>query len=154
MERLHHSMSHDWHVQINRFNDGKHGDDRASFMYEAKTLADEVPRLAMLFKMERTDTLTKTHQTCSCCAPKPIAKNELTCCLGTKCAACPMLHALDNVENATPDQIDMMKAWTCAAHIVSEGGDMAGEGYILTTDDRMYWDGVYESLAQSDDGAP
>jgi DNA-directed RNA polymerase subunit E'/Rpb7 len=27
------------------------------------------------------------------------------------------------------------------------GGDMAGEGFILTTDDRIYWDSVYESLS-------
>lgn len=41
----------------------------------------------------------------------------------------------------------MAKAWTCAAHIVSSGGDVLREGYLLTVDDRMYWDKVYENLA-------
>lgn len=156
MERLETKLSHDWHAAINRFNE-RNREQGLPFnhtMYRAKDLADEVPRLTMLFKAERTDTLAKVHQPCSCCAPRPIAKNELTCCLGIKCAACPMLHALEKTEHATPDQIDQIKAWTCAAHILEQSG--AGhvdtsEGFILTTDDRMYWNGVYESLATNSD---
>ena len=41
--------------------------------------------------------------------------------------------------------------WTCAAHILMTGGDHMGGGYILTTDDRMYWDRVYENLSVSCD---
>lgn len=43
---------------------------------------------------------------------------------------------------------DLAKAWTCAGHIVTEGGDTANEGFVLTVDDRMYWDNVYHSLSQ------
>jgi len=28
------------------------------------------------------------------------------------------------------------------------GGDVAGEGFITTVDDRMYWGNVYESLSR------
>lgn len=31
--------------------------------------------------------------------------------------------------------------------IVMRAGDTANEGDIRTTDDRMFWDGVYSSLA-------
>lgn len=149
-DRLDHRFSHEWHVAINRFHDGKHGDDRRSFMYEAKAAADEVPRLTMLFQAERLGKLPLVHQQCSCCPPQPIPTNHLTCCLGTRCSECPMLKALDAAE-LSADQIDIAKAWTCVTHIIGEGGDMAGEGYILTVDDRMYWDNVYQSLAASDE---
>lgn len=49
----------------------------------------------------------------------------------------------------TPEQRDWIKAWTCVGHILANGGDVAGEGFIMTVDDRMYWDGVYESLASA-----
>lgn len=56
------------------------------------------------------------------------------------------------IERATPEDVDEAKAWTCAAHIVSQGGDRMGEGYMLRVDDRMFWDNVYSSLAQTDEG--
>jgi hypothetical protein len=151
IERLHHSLNHEWHVAINKFHDGKVGTGEwKHWMYEAKSMADEVPRLAILFKMQREQSLPTEHRQCSHAEPVPVPNNELTCCLGTKCASCPMLLALDQAK-LEPEQIDIIKAWTCATHIVSEGGDHAGEGYIMTTDDRMYWDRVYSNLAASND---
>lgn len=151
MERLDHRLSHEWHVAINEYNADKFGKDTyGRFMYEAKALADEVPRLAVLFKMEREGKLPQVHKQCSMSETEPVKGNHLSCCLGKKCAECPFLLALNNAK-LEPEQIDMAKAWTCATHIVSEGGDMAGEGYIMTVDDRMYWDNVYSSLSQSDE---
>lgn len=150
MERLDSTLSHEWHVAINKYNDGKFGKDTyGKFMYEAKNLADEVPRLAILFKMERENKLPKIHKQCSMSAAEPIIDNHLKCCLGTKCAECPYLAGID-LAKITPEQKDTAKAWTCAAHIISKGGDVMGEGYIMTVDDRMYWDNVYSSLSQSD----
>ncbi len=145
IQRWHGSHRHQWHVVINKFNEGKYGNERASFMYAAKETADEVPRLAKLFEMEREGKLRQTHRQCSHAATVPVPNNHLTCCLGKKCAECPMLMALNNAK-LRPEQIDLAKAWTCAAHILSEGGDAAGEGFVLTVDDRMYWDHVYENL--------
>lgn len=96
--------------------------------------------------MEREGILPQEHQQCSRQDPEPIT-NRLTCCLGVVCAECPYLLALERAEGVPPEKIDEMKAWTCAAHILMSGGDRAGEGYILTTSDRMYWDRVYASLA-------
>ena len=116
-------------------------------------MADEVPRIARLFGLERRGELPKTHKQCSMSPTVPIPENHLKCCLGVKCAECPELLALGKIERATPEDIDLAKAWTCAAHIAGEGGDTMNEGYVLTVSDRMYWDTVCESLSQDDEGA-
>lgn len=55
MERLDHKMSHPWHVALNAM------EGHTSWMYEAKGMADEVPRLVTLFGMERAGKLAKVH---------------------------------------------------------------------------------------------
>lgn len=143
-------VRHEWHVAINRHHYPEAGrSERSPWMYAAKDAAGEVYRLPLLFKMEREGTLPKIHRQCSHSAPAEIVANALSCCLGVKCATCPQLLALDAMK-AAPDDIDRAKAWTCVAHILSEGGDVAGEGFVLTTDDRMYWDNVYSSLSGGD----
>lgn len=151
MSQLQRNFDHAWHVAINGYHYPTDGGPaigaRSAWMYEAKTLSQEVPRLTLLFGKGRRGELPQVHKQCSHAEPEPLpTPNELTCCLGVKCAACPQLLALDGIEG-TPEDIDRAKAWTCAAHIVSAGGDFAREGYILTTDDRMYWNNLYESLA-------
>jgi hypothetical protein len=141
---------HNWHVAINAFHKDKWGDDRSGWMYEAKEASAEVPRLTLLFKMARCGELPKIHRQCSHSTPEPIPENHLTCCLGVRCDACPQLLALDGIQ-AVPEVIDEAKAWTCVTHIISKGGDVAREGYVLTTDDRMYWDRVYESMAMGEE---
>ena len=151
MERPDSKFTHRWHVAINRFNWPPEGGRQfAHWMYEAKNAADEVPRLQRLFALERTGGLPKIHRQCSHSEPVPIRENELTCCLGVKCAACPELLAVQAMEGS-PEEIDTAKAWTCVGHILSKGGDPAGEGYILTTDDRMFWENVYSSLSSHPD---
>jgi hypothetical protein len=164
--RLPREVDHAWHVQINEHDapyetrpgqvgydptkDGKH------FMYEAKKAAEEVPRIAYQFGRERRGELRKIHKQCSHDhRGTPVVDNHLTCCLGVECRKCPFLVAIDRVQTRrdysvspsievpiTDEERDVMKAWTCASHIMSRGGDSANEGYILTTDDRMYWDNV------------
>ena len=150
MERLTYPLSHEWHVAINNHSDEarKGKKDYPKFMYEAKNMADEVPRMAMLFERERKNSLPSTHKQCSQQAAIPVPDNHLKCCIGVKCKECPILISLEKIERCTPEDIDMSKAWTCAPHIVSSGGDAAGEGYLMTVDDRMYWDSVYENLSQ------
>lgn len=145
--------AHQWHVAINTFHWGRDPMQRREhrkWMYEAKTMMQEVPRLALLFRMARTGALPTVHQQCSHSDEVPIHNNHLSCCLGVKCDECPELRALDAME-ASPDARDEAKAWTCATHIAFRGGDFAAEGYLLTVDDRMYWDRLYSSLAQSHD---
>lgn len=150
MRMLGGDANHEWHCAINRFTEGKAGTEEwPRFMYEAKTAAAEVPRLALLFKSEREDKLDKVFQPCSCCTEKKhVVDNHLTCCLGTECRKCPYLLALDKAKLPAETR-DWLKAWTCATHIIENGGDPANEGFILTVDDRMYWDRLHESLAAS-----
>jgi hypothetical protein len=145
---------HNWHVAINQYVWPKAGPVRdheaVKFMYEAKEMHSEAPRLKLLFERERLNLLPKVHQQCSHSEAEPVPENYLTCCLGVKCRECPELKALDTMD-AAPEFISEAKAWTCVAHIVSKGGDWAREGYLLTVDDRMYWNNLYRSLASSDE---
>lgn len=151
MDLLDNKLHQAWHSSINahvdqwRKSDGKWSDVR--FMYDGMKMADEVPRMAMLFRRQREDTLPKTHQQCSMQPAVPIQDNELTCCRGVKAKECPHLLAIEKTAQFKPEDIDVAKAWTCAAHIVSTGGDSANEGFMLTTGDRMFWDNVHASLA-------
>lgn len=151
MERLKHPFGHEWHVSINKYSDKTKVEETEypSFMYNAKTMADEVPRMIVLFKLEREDTLRKTHKQCSHQEAVPVEDNHLTCCLGVKCKECPQLLSLEKIEHCTPEDIDTAKAWTCASHISSKGGDLMGEGYLITVDDRMFWDNIYQNLSQT-----
>lgn len=140
-----------WHVAINaQVQSSDNGYSAFKYMYGAKKAAEEVPRIARLFAMERSNALPPTHQQCSISPVEPIANNELTCCLGVKCRECPALLAIDGIPCDDPTMIDTAKAWTCAIHIERSGGDAQNEGYILTTGDRMYWSNVYASLAAAD----
>ncbi len=152
MKRTGYPMNHEWHVCCNAAN--PIGDkETPRFMYDGKTMADEVPRMVMLFKQEREKSLPATHVQCHSCDPagQPISENHLSCCLGVKCLECPALLALDKMQRVTPEQIDEAKAWTCAAHVVSSGGDTMGEGYLLHVGDRVYWERVYDNLAADDE---
>ena len=155
MDRTDRRIAHSWHVAVNRFNSGKIGkpDEWRGWMYEALRAADEVPRLAVLFGMERRHRLPTEHRQCSQYAPERVPNEHLTCCLGVKCAECPELLALDAMEPpATLEAIDTAKAWTCVAHIIASGGDHANEGYVLTVSDRMFWDSVHANLAADERG--
>lgn len=153
MDRLKYPLSQEWHTAINRYQDTRRADgkDWERWMYEAKKMADEVPRMVILFKQEREGAMPQTHKQCSRQEAVPVKDNHLSCCLGTKARECPHLMALEKVERCTPDDIDTAKAWTCAAHIVSQGGDYANEGYMLRVDDRMFWGNVHASMSQEHD---
>lgn len=152
-QRAWHDFLHRWHVAINKriwpSLDVPYNEEAAAsgrFMYDAKTAADEVPRLTYWFRLERLAQMPDLHRQCSRSAAEPIADNHLTCCLGVACRACPFLAAIDTAQLSGPEK-DTAKAWTCVAHIISQGGDPANEGYVLTTGDRMFWDNLHASLA-------
>ncbi len=153
--QIKHPASHEWHVSVNAHQSALRaaGKDTAHFMYDAMSAAHETHRLALLFADERKETLRTSHRACSQQDATAIESNYLKCCLGVKCAECPHLVALNSMQRATPEQIDVAKAWTCVAHILSSGGDLSGEGYVLDVSDRMYWDNLHQSLAMVD-GTP
>lgn len=150
MNRMQRNFDHKWHCALNQFNCEKDVKDFQHWMYEAKRLWQEIPRLKILFKLEREGNLPKIHKQCSLSPEIPIPENYLTCCLGIKCLKCPELQALKFIQTDNVEQIDEAKAYTCATHIISKGGDVGGEGYIVTVDDRMFWDNVCSSLRQGE----
>lgn len=148
------NRDHAWHVAINQracqMQDA--GEPWPHWMYDAKQAAQEVPRMALVFRREREGKLAKTFQRCACCSEKKhIVENYTTCALGVKCRECPHLLALDKAD-MSPDERDWIKAWTCAGHILSSG-PIHADGFIQTVDDVMYWDSVMESLANTSGGA-
>ena len=156
MNRLDHKVSHAWHVALNAANFVQGMAKRRHWMYHGKQLADEVPRLMRLFAMERTGNMSTIRRQCSYSPLEVIQDNHLTCCMGVECRSCEHLLALDKAE-LTPEQIDECKAWTCAAHILTECGAHpnrwdTSEGFVKTTGDQMYWQRVYASLASIDYG--
>lgn len=144
---------HAWHVAVNQYVHPLNGITRSEdcgFMYAAKDAADEVLRIQSLFKAEREGTLPLVHQQCSRSPEVPLEKNGLGCCLGVRTEVCPYLLALDQIKG-TDDDRDRAKAWTCATHILMSGGDPAGEGFILTDEDVLYWQTLYANMAAAEE---
>lgn len=109
----------EWHGALN----GKEIKDHAPhWMYTAKMISDEVPRMILLFEYERTGRLGNSYKMCSR-DPRPatpLPDNHLRCALGLACRKCPFLARIDAQEGMTPEAKDEAKAWTCATHVMLE----------------------------------
>jgi hypothetical protein len=142
-----HDIEHKWHGALNEYNSKQK--EFKHWMYNAKTIVTEIPRLKILFEVERLNKLPTEHKQCSMAVTVPVKDNHLTCCLGITCRECPELLILDKIE-ASIEDIDEIKAYTCTAHILYEAAKRivdTSEGFILTEDDKMYWQNVYKSLS-------
>lgn len=146
MDLLDSDFNYRWHVLINKFHEHKKGTDWAFFMYEAKRLAEELPRIALWFKNEREGQMPKLHQQCSHQKAVPIEDNHLTCCLGVECRKCPFLLALKS-DTLSPDEQDQVFSFTCATHILWQPSHTVdtSEGYIKTVGDQMFLDNLYNN---------
>ena len=111
--------TNDWHGALN----GKVIKDHAPhWMYTAKMISDEVPRMILLFEYERTGKLASSYKGCGH-DPRPatpLPDNHLRCVLGKQCRKCPFLARIDANERMTPEAKDEAKAWTCATHVLLE----------------------------------
>jgi hypothetical protein len=149
MDRLDNNLSYEWHRALNKFHSKPESSD--NWMYEAKTAADEIPRMILLFKLEREGNLPKIHQQCSRSKPVEITEgNFLTCCHGIKTRECKYLKAMEEAK-VSPDQIDFIKAWTCASHMLRTPDLWVNDGFLIDESDKIYWDNVMESLYGSDE---
>lgn len=118
-----------WHSAISRFSDSDFyakptdGSNRdwPRMMYEAKKLADEVPRMILKFEQERRG-MPSAFKMCGH-DPRPatqLVDNHLKCVLGKECRKCPYLLAIEASAEMTDEAKDEAKAWTCATHILRE----------------------------------
>jgi hypothetical protein len=115
---------HEWHVAINAEADRRRqaGDMTPLFMYSAKKISDEVPRMILLFQYERERGMPSSFKMCGY-DPRPalpLPDNHLRCGLGQECRKCEYLSAIDRSERMTLEAKDEAKAWTCATHFLLE----------------------------------
>jgi hypothetical protein len=108
-----------WHGAINRLSQQQRGADWPKMMYTALKIADEVPRMILLFEHERLGHLSAPHKTCAHdpAPATPMPDNHLRCMLGRSCRSCPFLMAID-AGDMTAEARDEAKAWTCATHVL------------------------------------
>ena len=113
--------THAWHGVINRFQDGLRaaGKPWEGWLYTAKMVSDEVPRMILLFEQERRGLPTHYKM----CGFEPgdgemLPDNHLRCHLGQQCRKCPYLQAIEAAPDMTNEAKDEAKAWTCATHIL------------------------------------
>lgn len=108
----------EWHGALN----GKDIRDHAPhWMYTAKMVSDEVPRMILLFEQERKG-LPTSYKMCGH-DPRPatpLLDNHLRCALGKQCRKCPFLARIEAQEGMTNEAKDEAKAWTCATHVLLE----------------------------------
>lgn len=108
--------THEWHVALN----GPSMNDHAPhWMYTAKMISDEVPRMILLFENERRG-LADSYKMCAHdpSPATPLPDNHLRCELGEECRKCPFLARIEAQAGMTPEAKDEAKAWTCATHVL------------------------------------
>lgn len=108
----------DWHLALNGLNGRGQAE---TWMYTAKRISDEVPRMILQFEQERKGLRT-TYKMCAHDPrpPKPLPDNHYRCALGKQTRTCPFLDRIESNENMTDESKDEAKAWTCATHILLE----------------------------------
>ena len=115
--------SGEWHRAINTYSDAERAAGRPwpRMMYIAKLVADEVPRMILLFEQERKGLPTHYKMCAHDPSPAtPLPDNHLRCHLGVECRACPHLAAIEANDRMPVEAKDEAKAWTCATHILLE----------------------------------
>lgn len=131
----------DWHAALNRYNDARHAANEPylGWMYTAKMVSDEVPRMILLFEQERAG-MPQRWKMCGHEAEfTQLHDNHLRCALGQSCRSCPHLQAIESHPGMTNEAKDEAKAWTCATHILLESKPDAHFEQFLRdqTDDLM-----------------
>ena len=136
----------EWHRAINSF-DVEHSAKR--FMYTAKMISNEVPRMILLFERERKG-LPETYKMCAH-DPRPptdLPDNHLKCTLGKQTRNCPYLACIESNEAMTDEAKDEAKAWTCATHILLESKpDRYFDGLLYDKSDEAFDHQLMESLS-------
>lgn len=139
----------EWHGVINQFQDGLRtaGKPWEGWLYTAKMVSDEVPRMILLFEQERRGMPTSYKMCGHDPSPAtPLPDNHLRCHLGQQCRKCPYLQAIDAAPGMTDEAKDEAKAWTCATHILLESKpDTHFEGFLHDKSD----DAFHERMARS-----
>lgn len=134
-----------WHGALN--GEGI-GNQAPHWMYTAKMVADEVPRMILLFEQERRG-LPAAYKMCGH-DPRPatpLPDNHLTCALGKQCRKCPFLARIEERTTMTNEAKDEAKAWTCATHILLESKpERYFEGFLHDKSEAVFNERLGESF--------
>jgi hypothetical protein len=133
----------EWHALINRFQDGLRaaGKPWEGWLYTAKKVSDEVPRMILLFEYERRGLATHFKMCGHESGPgKPLPDNHLRCSLNQECRKCPYLQAIEAAPDMTNEAKDEAKAWTCATHVLlsSEVDTFFDGGFLHDKSDAAF----------------
>ena len=146
-------FDHEMHVNINRRQDAlrEKGEKWEHWIYEAKTLPNEIARLTRLFQLDRKGELPKLYKHCSLSPVEALPENSLMCCLGTEPKTCEILtQAFAGMDQFPAEMIDSAKAHVCVTHILTESATRlidTSEGYVTDSTHREFWRRTYESMA-------
>lgn len=136
-----------WHHALN--GSGIH-DQAPHWMYTAKMVSDEVPRMILLFEQERKG-LPQSYKMCGH-DPRPatpLPDNHLRCALGKECRKCPFLARIEAQDGMTNEAKDEAKAWTCATHILLENRpDVYMESMLRDKSDDAFDQIMFASLSE------
>jgi hypothetical protein len=160
------SLSYLWHWWINSLpKDGPAGCPHKRHLYGFKSALESLGYFETYLRSAFTDSLRQTHQQCSLQAPEAIpSKNAVHCALGKCVTECPILLSLKESfekhhdgyykERVPAEALYELMARTCAWHMLMEEIDGRlidwNEGAMQDQSDRIFWDRVYDSLAQAD----
>lgn len=173
-----HNADHLYHVWINRRQEErrKFGGELEYSLYEFKSMLDFLDYGHQRIADAYNGNLPKVHKQCSLSAAEEVKENRLVCCLGKDVLTCQLLSSLKETiqserervapyngekpyANVDDEQMYRLMARTCAWHIyhesqgIQDGNNFSvdtSEGYLMDKTDRMFWDRVYSSMADSD----
>jgi DNA-directed RNA polymerase subunit RPC12/RpoP len=146
-------FDHAMHVNINKRQNAlrKAGSEREHWLYEAKTLPNEIARLTRLFQLERAGELPTGFRYCPHSEVEQTPDNRLMCCLGKEPKRCEiLLETFAGMEAFPIEMIERAKADVCATHILTESAKRlidTSEGYVTDATDRAFWQRTYEGMA-------
>lgn len=147
--------TNEWHGALNAYADEmrRAGKGWPRFMYTAKMISDEVPRMILLFEQDRRGRLPGSFKMCAHdpAPATPLPDNHLRCSLGVECRKCPHLAGIDASARMTSEAKDEAKAWTCATHILAERGDTYLEQCLYDKSDDAFNERLISSLAAEQD---
>lgn len=141
----------EWHGALNGTGIGNQA---PHWMYTAKMISDEVPRMILQFELERRG-LPTSYKMCGH-DPRPatpLLDNHLRCALGKQCRKCPFLARIEAQEGMTNEAKDEAKAWTCATHVLLESkSDDYMESILSDKSDDAFHDNLFRSLSDNGSG--
>ena len=163
-DRERRDILHQMHCNVNLRQQELRGENPSEWehwLYEAIYLSGTLKGVAHRFKKLREGTLPTAMRYCSHSPVEALPPQKLTCALGKDVSECPILKDIfGNIETASQETLDELKASVCVAHIFRETVQPGcpadtSEGYMMDESDKAYWAKTYAYMSmENPDEAP